>query len=685
MKFISQLVDSIETRRFVGWSELLVLILIIVTYLFPFFQAPIPQYVFLSLLAFIIIITTLQLFFGEHSLGGISAVGGFFIYVGIAMFVLQLETIYGQGYVHFVNLLSMATSGMASVVGLVIVKSRSGRLQRKTLTLLFWNISLLMILYLPLSHLFFTVVGTGEGELTFIGLGTALSVIFAFYYIKREKSSDIVAREIDEGISRRLLGDIAGARENFDKAIRNGSKKAYTLLGDVEFGEGRYTEALNAYVRAEDNERNARRISLTSLALGMKEQAQRYAAEALKSNTSPQNWYMLGLSFRSMGDKKREVRCYQEALEMDPDHWPSLEGLALLGERTDIREAFLRGGYEPEKRILLKKLRSGDPFLKVILHPADPEVWKTDEEDKELDDVLLQAVMERFDLTKDMELCGEDERRFIQGLKKASRGDDEAHRIFRSLEDSWFENEALFATSALHTVKGDYDKAIDVLKTIDDPSIAPTSFQLMAAIHRMKDELYPALEYYRKTMALGHSKKEVADALAGVAGELSLELEAAQAHAFKPDLPIEMLTGRNESLEDMVEMVEARKETEIPSPLKEDHRLFGAFAELLSGKLPQTVESFEDVLDEDPANPMAELGLSICSYASGDLEDALDHVEKAIGIGGKDPLFSFYRGRILYSLGQKEKSLGELEYVYKQRPAWNRNVLHLERVRSDLK
>ncbi len=167
-----------------------ILVILIFTRYMIFFHTVIDISV-LIVITIGIVYGALKLFHGHGRIKFISAVGVFLFILGLCMVILQVEISYNQGYIHYVNIFSIATSFAAMFIGIFLSRMRTFKLTELKFYFVCWNVSLLLLLYTPASSLLLTESGIGEGIVSFVGFGLIVSLISSTFFTVNHRKKDV--------------------------------------------------------------------------------------------------------------------------------------------------------------------------------------------------------------------------------------------------------------------------------------------------------------------------------------------------------------------------------------------------------------------------------------------------------------------------------------------------------------
>jgi len=94
-----------------------------------------------------------------------------------------------------------------------------------------------------------------------------------------------------------------------------------------------------------------------------------------------------------------------------------------------------------------------------------------------------------------------------------------------------------------------------------------------------------------------------------------------------------------------------------------------AFTFIKSGLYTNAADAYSKVLEDEPNNIQALLGISICLMAEHKAEDALSYLLKAERIDRRNPEVQFQLGRAYYATGEKKRALKALKEALELDPS----------------
>ncbi len=681
--------------KFITGLESLIIFLVVIHYLFP------PHTLILALLMISLLIgicySFFQLFFGKWSLSAVGAIGGFFVITGIATAVLQLEISYWQGYIHPVNAAFILSSLGAVAAGIMITRIKAGDITHDTTVLLFWCISLLLLLYIPLSPF---VIAASEGEITFVGMGITMSILSSTYFVARQRRGENIDELLEQGNLRRLLGDIEGAEIRYRQALRSNpsNEKVLTFLGDLYFDSDRCSQALSSYIRClEFNDgRNLRRAALSSLLLG--QNAVKLMKKAVKSNPSPDNWFVLGAAYGNIGEKEKERSCYQKALSIDSEHWLSIYGISKIDKDISLKvEALITGDYSPEKRHILISMGGSNEFVDLFLHPAELKLREEGKVEPALQRFMLGELLSSIEIDdpdiwessqnflEDYPDCqvpsavgSGEEALLVSGILKAACGSYEAVNDLKKVDE---DDRAKYALAVVQTLRKNYRDALAVLKSISKPRLAPKAYALIGSIHYRIGRGNDALAAYQKAKLLGYQRSEIEETINTLRAEM--EMWPIRLYQSPSDIPLSLLVEKHPSEADIIEYA-ARGIYDVTFESLGVKEKTAGLIRFLGGDLKNALNLFESGLEKNQEDPDVLLGMALCELVRENTEKSLSYFNQAVELGEKDPLYLFYRGKALYQLGRNGEALQDFKTVYFSRPGWSKNIYYIKKCGSDV-
>ncbi len=684
---MSMPVDKLNTYLDPPWKNVLglevtILLLIVINY---GFYAHI--YIHVALLIILlsgILLGAFHLFLGKFSLSFTGALGGLFIISAVTMIALQLEVSYQQGYIHPVNIIFIGTSLGAIAGGIMITKIKASDASRDTLALLVWVVSLLLLLYLPISVFF-----QGRDNTIILGMGIILSAVTTSYFVKSQNIEDSVEELLERGHLRRLLGDTEGAEVYYNKAkkIDPENQEVYTYLGDLYFYKEDLSKALSAYMNCLDfNDRNRRRAALSKIMLGL--DAVDLMKTALKSKSSADDWFVLATAYNHIGDTIKARRCLEKALSSDPEHWASMFALSTIDKDFSLMsEALMTGGYTHEKRQILISLRGSNLFVDLFFHPAELDLWNDRERNTTLNRFMIEELLTTIDIEDpalwestqyflskypDCELPSDvfssEEGTLIRGILMATCEDQEAIEEFKKIQDN---DTAKFSSALVYAINEKYQDALLTLGSISKASLAPKTYALKGSIYYRVGEFQRALQAYQKAELLGYPKTEIEKSM----NQLNEEIQSWPSTSITTiDIPVSLLVQKQPSKEDVIDKGSMDMYGTVIDGMG---KKTDAVLKFLAGDIVSSRRGFQEIIDDDPEDPDALFGMGLGYLAEGREGDALSYLNSAIEIGGEQPIYLFYRGRAYYQIDKKEEALKDFKTVYHQRPGWSRNTYYM--------
>jgi hypothetical protein len=195
-------------------------------------------------------------------------------------------------------------------------------------------------------------MGAGGAETTVtVSAGGAIQSI-RFPVTRGGMTVSAIEAALAEGASLLEAGDIAGAREQYERVLRADPSdlRAATGVADTYLAEGDDAEAVVRYraiLRAGPSRRTAQvGMARASLGVGNAAEAARWFELALSQDrTDVESWVGLGEARSRLGDEAGAREAYNRALDLAPADEAALRGLERLNESPLLLEAKVWGGY----------------------------------------------------------------------------------------------------------------------------------------------------------------------------------------------------------------------------------------------------------------------------------------------------------------------------------------------------
>lgn len=689
---IKGVLRSVPEDRFVLTVESAICLFIALFILVPHIEFTFPYSLLLLLLVVTLAYSVLGLLFSRKLPTGPGQWGLLLMIGGLAAVVVQIEAILHLNLLEPTLLFYALGSGLAAVFGSYLVRKHTGEGDMEMNYRILWVLSILLFTFYPVSKLYLPQQGLGSGEVSALIMGV-ISIPLAVLFIYRIRSVDGCERWLDKGDMRRILGDDKGAEEAYVKALESGVfvPDVHTRLGDLMLHRGDHHDALVHYTECLDHlkDRNFRMAAMAALYIGHHHRAKELIIKGLNTRASPTGWFLLGKICGLMGESEREREGYRLALEMDDEHWPTLEALGDLctGEQREemYRRALLAGGYGPEKRKLLRKVGCTGKFSSVYLNPGYIRLWRMEPSPPE-DDCMTEML--RY-ILKNMHRVNT---ATIDGVSDADNftSSSENDREIKLTKDLFLaasgctvpedipDDEMKYLHGINHMLRGDMDKAKELLDCITKGTLKPYAKAAVSVIHYKRGELDKAEDSIRDSLAAGYDSScgfELLELIARRQGRW----ENALHYGKRSRVPLLYCSSSDTHISDIVTLASVRQLKE-DRDISEDHPLLEGTIMCLNGEYKKARTLFEEVLDHEPNCPMGHLGRGLSLLGIGRNEDALEAFKESIYVENKgEPLVYFYSGIALMRMGYRKDAHALFRKVYADRPSWETNYHHLKR------
>ncbi len=702
---LKSITRRIPTIKFVLISQVIVLSLVLLSFIVPGYLEVILHNILLVMLSFTILTSLLIFSLSDYSVDKIGFIAGVLLLSSLTLTILQAEWWIVYGRFEITIILLLVSTIITAAVGIYLIYNKLGRLGRKSIFMLTWIFSLFILLLFPLASEYLPFV-TRERVITivlFIALLT--STLFAILLTVNLWMKKSHLKLLDAGDMRRILGDTRGAEDHYTEALKleTAVGEVHTRLGDLFFAEGEHERALSHHEKSLGylGDRNYRLAAVSASAIGLYAEAVTLIRKGLLAKTSPANWYILGRMFKHTGDHELESDCYRESLALDDQFWPAYFALA---ESVEGDEAFAlfetaleKGGYDPSKREILKKLKSAGQFAPIFLHPADISFWKEEsgEVNSEVIRSLLEYIIESLEITDpdiwetvneaisnldDFEANGfltntrQPEGIILRSIFCGSLGVKCEDEELKSLKNTERQDIAYYILGILKGIEADYNTALKYLSSVESIEVKPRAYAVKGCIYYQLNKPIEARRNWRTSLSLGYTGDDLLESLSLLAHELGEKEQSSYFSKTILSFPEIVLSDKeDDSIIEYIRRVSGNYHYEISEiPLSNNPKMAGA-VKFLKGEYNQAEKLFDSVLKEAPEDADGHLGIGICLLGKRKFKAALKEIESAIEIKGSDPLHYFYRGIANFRLGKKQEALADFKTVFVHRPGWERN------------
>lgn len=725
-----RLINIYPFQRFIRSVEVIVLIFLISFFVY---DDPFPSLFFSIFVFFLIgaVIFTFIVLLYRYSIDIMGLLAILFILLGISIISLQVEGIFGRGGIYLANAAFITNSALAIGLGIFLLIKKVGNLSKKALFLSLWMFSLLLILYLPISKLYFPKSGFGFGEFSSGVVGGILSLMgFLSYQFQRFKENDI-QESLTAGDTRRLLGDVDGSKKYYGKALEvdPDNMDVVSRLADLYFEKRDFSDALICYNKQPSwNEgRNYFRGSFVYSAIDEKQKALEYQKEALKMKTSAPRWTWMGILFRRKDDEEKAKECFSKALEEDQRFYPALFELGRLKEEEEKKKRFLLEAFKEAKegaykRKILKEMDIGG-MLPIYLYPYEIEFWGRGRKGIDIDIAkeLLRDLISMLDIRnptllewgesrieclsededKDDELPtvndrGEVEKELIECLIRSVKGEvknalEGLSELLEKNIDERKKSEIQYFMGIILGVIDQDERSLELLEKVDDRELKSKVTLARAGVHYLKNDIKRCKEILKLYLFMDEERSEIWENLKKVSSSDEDDYQDIYFSLKSREPPLTVYsTSDPRSLVDVVEAAAYQRYEKAYEMLKKtyntDEKDVGPLYEFIKSALYilknehiKGLETYKKLSERYPEKSECYFGLGRALFSLDKPKNALRRFNNALELKKDDPLYLFYRGVVLFKTKRFEKAKDDFMKVQKKRPGWNKNYHFLTR------
>lgn len=714
---MKNLLSEIPLSHFIVSSQLVLVVFIFLSY-FLIFEA--FHILFIIFLVSVIAVSTALLFLTDYTFDLLGFAILIFVLFGVSMISLQMESILARGTAYLIEMSFLLSSFISIALGLYLFISRAGDITKKSIYFILWIYSFLLLLYIPLSNIYLIKPGFGHGELSIMSIGLPLSIISTVLNVAFLKEEESVKNVMRKGNLRRLFGDHTGAKLFYEKNIDEVTKEKglLTLLADMEFHDGNFSDAVRYYQRCLDfsGARNYHRISYAQFQMRSFSDAFENQKTAISKRGSAEDWLLMGKIAGGLNEPDKKSEYYHNAIERDEWSWEAHHEISRFTDDEDERRYHLRkaletGEYTPYKRKVLKDLEGVGSFVPVFLHPADTGFWNEDDHSStefEIShiDVFAEALISSLEI-KDpyvwdqiYEIVGSvkekegwteipvDEEQdtineMIRALLKTCIKETDAIPDLERLIGTKVEREASYTLGVIYGLSGDHSKSIHYFEKITTGKLMTRALAAKGVVHYMQGDLGRAMGSLNTAAALGYRGNDIWDTLALVAERLGEDEQSYYYLSKKNHLPLHLRCSKEPTVfADVLECAQMRgydKALKYAEMIDKGgtFSLERAILLMFNGLVEEAMKILNGFLKNDPEQPDVLFCRGVAKMYQKRPNEAIQDIQKAIDFGEGDPLYLFYKGLILYRKKDFKEALTSFRYVSKRRPNWDKNRYYL--------